>query len=101
MPTKITLIFDNPVDVIAFEAEYARVIDLARQLPGLQRLEDAKVWPKEDGTPTPAHRTLDLYFGDYDEASYAVTTPIGGEFFQRVIGTGTPFTGLFSDVQGA
>ena len=101
MPTKITLIFENPADFAAFESEYTDIVGLARQLPGLRRLEDAKVWPKEDGTPTPAHRTLDLYFDGYDEASAAVATPIAGEFFGRVVGTGTPFTGLFSDILSA
>lgn len=101
MPTKITLIFENPADEATFESEYTRIIALARALPGLRRLEDAKVWPKEDGTPTPAHRTLDLHFDGYDEASAAVATPAAGEFFQRVIGTGTPFTGLFSDIRSS
>lgn len=99
MPTKITLIFENPADEQAFEEDYAHIVTLARRLPGLRRLESAKVWPKEDGTPRPAHRTLDLYFDGYDEASAAVTTPVAGEFFQRVIGTGTAFTGLFSDIE--
>jgi hypothetical protein len=27
-----------------------------------------KVFPKEDGTPTPRWRTADLYFADYDTA---------------------------------
>jgi uncharacterized protein (TIGR02118 family) len=98
MPTKITLIIDNPADPGAFENAYAEVEALARRLPGLVRAEAAKVWPKEDGSPTPAHRTLDLYFDSYEDASAAVATPVGGEFFQRLIGTGTPFTGLFSDI---
>ena len=99
MPTKITLIFDNPADPSAFEAAYAEIAGLARQLPDLRRVEEAKVWPKEDGTPTPAHRTLDLYFDDYDAASAAVATPVAGAFFEKVVSTGTPFTGLFSDIQ--
>lgn len=99
MPTKITLILDNPADPIAFEDDYSEIETLARKLPLLRRLEAAKVWPKEDGTPTPAHRTLDLYFDSYEDASAAVATPVAGEFFQRLIGTGTPFTGLFSDIE--
>ncbi len=31
----------------------------------------SKVWPKEDGSPTPAYRLLDLYFADYAAASAA------------------------------
>lgn len=99
MSTKITLIIENPTDVAKFESDYAEIVALAEQLPDLRRLESAKVWPKEDGTPTPAHRTLDLYFDSYEAASAATATPIAGEFFQRVIGTGVPFTGLFSDIE--
>ncbi|MGO4594877.1 EthD family reductase [Leifsonia sp. 2TAF2] len=98
MPTKITLIIDNPADAAAFEDAYLDVETLARRLPGLRRVEAAKVWPKEDGSPTPAHRTLDLYFDSYEEASAAVATPVAGEFFQRLVATGTPFTGLFSEI---
>ena len=75
MPTKISIICDNPVDPAVFEEGYPAQLVLARTLPGLQRIETAKVWPKEDGTPTPAYRTIDLYFDGYDTASKAVTTP--------------------------
>lgn len=101
MTTKITLIVDNPADADAFEQAYVGVLAAAATLPKLQRLESAKVWPKEDGTPTPAHRTLDLYFDSYDDASAAVTTPAAGEVFGQLGATGTSFTGLFSDVEQA
>lgn len=98
MPTKITLIIDNPADPAAFEEAYPAIEASARALPALRRLEAAKVWPKEDGTPTPAHRTLDLYFDSYDDASAAVADPAAGELFQRLGATGTTLTGLFSDI---
>lgn len=98
MSTKITLIIDNPADPAAFETAYAEIESLARTLPQLRRVEAAKVWPKEDGTPTPAHRTLDLYFDSYDDASAAVADPAAGAFFQRLVGTGVGFTGLFSEI---
>jgi hypothetical protein len=98
MTTKITLIIDNPADVAAFEAAYVGMADAAARLPKLQRLEAGKVWPKEDGTPTPAHRTLDLYFDSYDDASAAVTTAEAGELFGSLQATGVSFTGLFSEV---
>ena len=79
MPTKITLIVDNPADPDAFERVYQDVKRAAEKLPGLRRLESAKVWPKEDGTATPAYRTLDLYFDSYEEASAAVATPAAGD----------------------
>jgi hypothetical protein len=99
MTTKITLIFDNPADPAAFEATYAGAPDLARALPAVQRVESAKVWPKEDGSPTPAHRTLDLYFDTYEQASAALEAPAAAAFFQKVAATETSFTGLFSDVE--
>lgn len=70
-PTKITFVYSNPTDPDAFEAAYAEQLELARKLPGLARLQESKVWPKEDGSPTPAYRLLDLYFADYAAASAA------------------------------
>ncbi len=80
--TKITVIYDNPTDPSAFETAYeAEQSELARRIPGHTRFETSKVWPKEDGSPTPAYRMIDLYYPDYDAACVAVTTPEAGEFF--------------------
>ncbi len=70
-PTKISFVYSNPADPEAFEAAYPDQLALARKLPGLTRLQASKVWPKEDGSPTPAYRLLDLYFTDYAAASAA------------------------------
>lgn len=101
MTTKITMLFDNPTDPEAFEAAYADgFVDLARGLPGLQQIESSKVWPKEDGSATPAYRTVDLYFPDYDTASAAVTTPEAGALFPAAMALATGgATFLFSDVE--
>lgn len=99
MQTKITLIIDNPRSLEALELEMPDILSSARVLPGLIRLESAKVWPKEDGTATPAHRTLDLYFEDYDSASRAVGSPEAGAFFEKLSGAGATFTGLFSEIE--
>ena len=99
MPTKITFIIDNPADPAAFETAYADLRAAAEGFPKLQRVESAKVWPKEDGTPTPAYRTLDLYFASYEDASAAVATPLAGEVIGGLLGTGATFTGLFSDIE--
>jgi uncharacterized protein (TIGR02118 family) len=85
MPTKITVIFDNPLDPAEFELAYSKEsLALAKSLPNVLRVESAKVWPKEDGTPTPAYRLLDLYFADYDTASAAVTTPQAPALFSSI-----------------
>lgn len=84
MNTKITVIYDNPQDAAAFEAAYPGQLALAKKIPGIQRMETSKVWPKEDGSPTPAYRMIDMYFSDYDAASAAVTTAQAAAFFPSV-----------------
>jgi len=82
---KITVIYDNPTDPDAFEAAYeSEQLEAARKIPGHIRLEASKVWPKEDGSPTPAYRSIDLYYPDYAAASEAVTTPEAGAFFDAM-----------------
>jgi uncharacterized protein (TIGR02118 family) len=99
--TKITVIYDNPTDPGAFEAAYeTEQLEAARRIPGHIRFETSKVWPKEDGSPTPAYRMIDLYYPDYDAACLAVTTPAAGAFFEAL---GRLSTGgvrvLMSDVE--
>jgi uncharacterized protein (TIGR02118 family) len=99
--TKITVIYENPTDEDAFEESYpAQQLEAARQIPGHVRLEASKVWPKEDGSPKPAHRMIDMYFADYDAASRAVTTPEAGAFFQSMsrLSTGGVRV-LFSEIE--
>lgn len=100
MQTKVTLIIANPADADAFEAEYPTLADRAAALPDLVSMEAAKVIPKDDGTPTPAYRTFDLYFDDYATASRAVATPEAGAFFEQLGSmNGELAMGLFSDVE--
>ena len=89
MTTKITVIYDNPNDPAAFEASYPDQLALAKQLPGLQHVESAKVWPKEDGSATPAYRLLDLYFPDYDVASRATASAEAAALFPGLLALGT------------
>ena len=99
--TKITVIYDNPTDPAAFESAYeAEQLEAARKVPGYLRLEASKVWPKEDGSPTPAYRMIDWYFADYDAASVAVTTPEFGAFAQSLFALATGGVRiLFSDIE--
>jgi uncharacterized protein (TIGR02118 family) len=101
MPTKITVIYDNPTDPEAFEADYAKEqVALAKAIPGVQRIETSKVWPKEDGSATPAYRMVDLYFTDYDSASAAVATAEAGALFPSIFGLATGGVRiLFSDIE--
>jgi len=81
MATKLTIVVDNPNDPGAFEAQYNSPAykELLGKIPDIQRVESAKVFPKEDGSPTPAYRTIDIYFSDYATASAALTSPEAGE----------------------
>jgi uncharacterized protein (TIGR02118 family) len=100
MPTKITIIYDHPQDPDAFEAAYPDQLALAAKIPGIDRVESSKVWPKEDGTPTPAYRLLDLYFTDYDTASDASATVEAGAFFPSVIALATGGVRIvFADIE--
>jgi uncharacterized protein (TIGR02118 family) len=87
-PTKITFVYSHPTDPDAFEAAYPDQLALARKLPGLRRLQTSKVWPKEDGSPTPAYRLLDLYFDDYAAASAAAAEagPLVSATFEHATG---------------
>lgn len=70
-PTKITFVYSNPTDPEAFEKAYPGQLAMARELPGLIRLQESRAWPKQDGTATPVYRLLDLYFTDYEAACAA------------------------------
>ncbi|MEJ5915660.1 EthD family reductase [Pseudokineococcus sp. 1T1Z-3] len=78
MTVKLTVVYDNPEDPQKFEERYASThADLAGKVPDVQRVETAKVFPKEDGSDTPAYRTADLYFVDYATACAALASPEG------------------------
>jgi uncharacterized protein (TIGR02118 family) len=87
--TKITFIYDNPVDADAFESAFPGQIAVAKTVPGVRTIEVSKVWPKEDGSATPAGRLLDLYFDDYDTASAAVGTEQASRLFANVFAAAT------------
>ena len=98
--TKITVIYDNPQSEDAFEGSYAEQLNLAKAVPGVLRMEASKVWPKEDRSPTPAYRLLDLYFADYAAASEAVTTPESDAWLTAVMEAATGGVRIvFADVE--
>ena len=102
MTTKITIIYNVPTDLDTFERNFTdtKQLDLARALPGLERLESSRVWPKEDGSPAPAHRLVDLYFADYDSASAAVAGPAAAQLFPAIFGIASGGVAVtFADVE--
>jgi uncharacterized protein (TIGR02118 family) len=100
MNTKISLIYDNPSDPEAFEAGYPDQLALAKRIPGIEKVETSKVWPKEDGSATPAYRLVDLYFHDYHAATEAVTSGAAATFFPGVFELATGGVRIvFADVE--
>jgi uncharacterized protein (TIGR02118 family) len=100
MPTKITVIFDNPDSAEEFETAYPDLLAKARKIPGVQRIETSRVWPKEDGSPTPAYRLIDMYLPDYHAASEAVTTPEAEAFFPAAFTLATGGArAVFADIE--
>lgn len=100
MTTKVTFIYDNPTDPMAFEAGYPRLLVLAKAMPGLQHLETSRVWPKEDRSPTPAYRLMDLYFGGYHTASMATSSEEAGDLFPAVLALATGGVRIvFADIE--
>lgn len=103
MPVKFTVIYDNPTDPAAFEEHYTKEhLALAAKLPDVQRIETAKVFPKEDGSPTPAYRTADVYFSDYDTCVAALGSPEGGAVIEDIFKLATGGVRLLvSDIESA
>ncbi len=90
MPVKLTVVYDNPTDPAGFEQHYTSVhVPLAGKLPNVTRAELAKVFPKEDGSPTPAYRVAELYFDSYDAAVAAINTPEGQALVQDTLELGS------------
>lgn len=90
MSVKLTVVYDNPKDPDAFEKHYKDVhVPIASKIPDVRRVELAKVFPKEDGSATPAYRTADLYFDDYKSACAAVATPEGQAAIKDAVGIAT------------
>jgi hypothetical protein len=91
MTVKLTIVVDNPTDPDAFEALYNSPANKERlgNIPSVQRIESAKVFPKEDGSPTPAYRTIDIYFPDYATACAALATPETGAFAGTLVPAAT------------
>ena len=90
MTVKLTVIYDNPADPEKFEQHYANEhVALIPDVPGVQKVETAKVFPKEDGSPTPAYRTADLYFADYDTACQALASEAGQKLAQDALQLGS------------
>lgn len=72
---KYVALYRLPDDPAAFDANYFGThVPLARQTPGLQRMEIARVLRTVTGEPA-LHLMAELYFASYDALKEAFRTP--------------------------
>ena len=88
MATKITVIYDTPRDLDAFEASHNEQMALAAGTPGLQRVETYRMWPTGQDSPVLAYRLVELVFDDSQAARDAVGTQEPGDLFPSVLELG-------------
>jgi uncharacterized protein (TIGR02118 family) len=77
-PVKFVALYGSPSDATAFERYYAEThVPLARRLPGLQRLETARLLGTAEGGPAPYYRIAELRFADMEHLQAAAASPAG------------------------
>lgn len=80
MTVKMTVVYTQPEDAEAFDKHYMDVhAPLVQRLPGLQRVELARVSGGPMGSPSPYHWIADLYFEDEGALNQALGSPEGAE----------------------
>jgi uncharacterized protein (TIGR02118 family) len=80
MTVKLTVVYTKPDDADAFDKHYFGVhVPLVDKLPGLQRVEVAKISGGPMGSPSPYHLMAELYFADEAALNAALGSPEGAE----------------------
>jgi len=75
---KLVALYGPPTDVAAFERYYAAThVPLARQLPGLERVETARLLGTAEGGAAPYHRIAELWFADMERFQAAAASAEG------------------------
>ena len=65
---KLTVLYGHPTDPGAFEAYYANThVPLALKIPGLTRVEAAKVLGMSEGSTAPYFYIAELWFADQEQ----------------------------------
>ncbi|HET6907828.1 MAG TPA: EthD family reductase [Mycobacteriales bacterium] len=80
MTVKMTVVYGTPDDPAKFQQHYFDVhVPLCHKLPGLQRIEVAKVTGGPMGTPSPYHLVTELYFSDQASLDAAMGSEAGAD----------------------
>jgi uncharacterized protein (TIGR02118 family) len=75
---KLSILFRQPADEMAFESHYNYSLALLEKLPGLRRRQACLVFGSPSGK-SPFHRILELYFDDNNALDVALRSPEGQE----------------------
>lgn len=74
---KLTALYKKPVDPLVFDQHYKDVhVPLALKMPGLKKLEVAKVTGAPGGEP-PFYLIAELYFENIEALNASMTSPEG------------------------
>jgi uncharacterized protein (TIGR02118 family) len=75
---KVTALYGPPADPAAFERHYADAhMPLVYKIPGLGRIEEARVIGTPDGSPAPYHRLFEFWFDGPEQMQAALGSPEG------------------------
>ncbi|MBW0089154.1 EthD family reductase [Pseudonocardia sp. KRD-184] len=86
---KLTVLYDTPADVEAFDAHYLGThVPLAQAVPGIEKVEVTRFLPGPDGSAPRFHIMAELYFADADAMGAALATPEGKELGADVANLG-------------
>jgi uncharacterized protein (TIGR02118 family) len=73
---KMTVLYRPPADAAAFEQYYAtKHMPLVMKIPGLGRIEKAKVVGTPDGSSPPFHRVFEFWFDDQAHMQRVMGSP--------------------------
>lgn len=89
---KLVAVYRKPADVAAFDQYFAEIhAPLARKMPGLRRLEVARITGAPGGD-SDLHQIVDMYFDSADDLQAALASPEGraagkdvGNFARRLV----------------
>jgi uncharacterized protein (TIGR02118 family) len=75
---KAVVMYGPPTSVIAFERHFQDThLPLAAKIPGVQRIEQAKVVGTPDGSKPPYYRIAELYVENEEALQAAMESPEG------------------------
>jgi uncharacterized protein (TIGR02118 family) len=87
MAVKLTVLYGTPADPEAFDRHYFDVhVPIVARMPGLERVEVARISGGPAGTPSPYHLIAEMYFADEAALNAALGSEAGRESARDFMG---------------